>query len=412
MKTFYKIKRIAVLIALLLFGTPANTWATETALPSNTNPALVYWREFATMPEIDQDQFTRIREQIEVTDESREFAAKFDETFRRLAKTRTLTARCNWGDDLAEGPYLLLPYLTEARTIAQTVRVRAAVHFADGNEQAVVDELLSVYTLSSHISQSPILINLLVHYAIDRICAATIAEHFGQFSDDALRKLKAGIAGVPTPNTIADSVPTEQHFMAGWLRTELIKIRESEADAASAEAAARALLNNLFTVEQQDSAWNQFKQAGGSTVDGMIQLIDQANQDYHALEALCRKPVAKFLSEVKQFDQESKDSPNPIRRLVFPAISGAMSRELGNQVMEAMLNTAIEYRLEGNVALGASADPMGGKPFTKSVFQHAGQKAGFILESQIESTREKQMLFLLKPLPQYQVLGPNAGKEK
>ena len=410
MKTNFKFTNSRCLLATVLLAVASPVEANEPSLPDDTNPALLYWREFATLPDLDQELFARISQQSDIDEEFRNFTSRYDETFRRLGKIRRFTASCNWGDDLDEGPELLLTYLAKARDIARITRLRTRTHLAEGRESAAVNELLSLYTLSGHVAESPILINILVHYAMDKIGAAAIAENLGQFSKNSLVRLKAGLINAPRGKRIAESIDTEKRFMAGWFRDRLTQIQtENTGNSKASKAAAEILLRSLFSFDGKEDVWKTFAEFGASDVASLIDMIDQSNADYDQLEKLCRKPNTELMAAVEAFEKETMTSKNPIRRLIFPSISKAMSRELGNQIINAMVLTAIDIQLEGNGALDRSKDPIGGAAFSRLPFNHNGEPFGFILESELPSNRDNRHLFLLKSLPNVQPSGPDIG---
>lgn len=410
MKTMKKDLRNTIILCLALFKGGTDAQAAEPYLPTNTNPALLYWREFAILPDFDSDQFQTLAEQTEIDAAFRRYTERFNDTFRRLGKTDRLTAPCNWGDDLDEGPELLLPYLSKARDVARVGRLRVKVHLADNNESAAIDDLLSIHRLSSHVGSSPILINALVHYAMDKIFAATIAENLGSFSQESLRRLKAGLLRTPEAKPLADSIDTERRFMVGWFRQRLTEIlHEHGGDNAGAREATKNLFGYLFTIGEADDVWEAFEAANAKDVRGIIRLIDETNHEYDRLETVCRLPLAEAIQSSKAFDQESTASKNPIRREAFPAISKAVVRAAGNQVVRAMVLTAINYRLIGEAAFREAADPVSGAPFKVSEFKHDEAVVGFILASELEDDRDKRHLFLLKPTPNLQLSGSNIG---
>lgn len=400
---------ILLLITLMLgAGDPA--LALESFLPDDTNPALLYWREFAVMPEVNSKRVEELSNSAAITTDHLDFVTKFDATFRRLSKVRRFTGDCDWGDDLDEGPYLLLPYLSKARNVAKVAQLRARIHFENGENLKAVDELLSVYTLGGHIANSPILINLLVHYSIDRICAAIIAENLSLLSTESLRKLKDGMNASPKGKTIADTILTERHFMAGWLRNQLSKLTlESSDDHNAAFTKAEHLIRQMFDAKSSDKVWADFKAAGGTSVERLIELLDRSDADYEALESLCRKPNAEFLDQIAQFDQDSAKSSNPVRRWLFPSLAQSRTKEIGNRVLNEMVMTAIHSRLDGESAFNHSKDPIGGGAFKKSSFIHEGENVGFILESKFADSKERHHLFLLRPLRGLNLSGPDLG---
>ena len=406
-------KPIHLSILLLLSLTLAmreTARAQENYLPNETNPALLYWREFSVMPKVDSKRVDEMLQSLDTSKDDHDFVDQFDATFRRLSKVRRFTGECDWGDDLGEGPYLLLPYLSKARDIAKVTQLRARVHFEKGNDEQVVDELLSVYVLGGHLANSPILINLLVHYSMDKICASIIAENLFRFSSDSLTKLRDGIIASPRGKSIADTIPTERHFMAGWLRRQLSNLtHQFPNDTSVAFNKAEALIRQMFDAENGDKIWADFTTAGGTSIDAIIGLLDSSNSDYEQLESLFRKPSNEFLDQIGQFDTATKKSSNPVRRWLFPSLSKSKTKEIGSQVLYEMVQTAIQSRLVGESAFNLAKDAIGGGAFDKSTFTHEGQSAGFILRSKFADPDERQQLFLLQPLRGFVLSGPKIG---
>ena len=412
MKNTQSVLSVTTLLIALLLSTSDPLKAAPSTLPPDTNPALLYWREFAVMPETDSATMSRLLSSQTITQKHIDFSKRYDEMFRRLSKVRKFDAPCNWGDDLDEGPFLLLPYLAQAKNVATIARIRARVHRTENKEEEAVNDILSLYTLSGHIASSPILINILVHFSMEKIGAAIVAENLAYFSDDSLKRIKTGMMAAPKAKNIADTVATEKQFMAGWLRNQLNTIETQSADRPSeAYKKAELLVRNMFEASESDAVWESFRNAGGTSVEALIDLLDRTDSDYRALEALCRQPTAAYLSQMEQFDQKSKESANPVRRWIFPTMTRSKTRELGKDIVTAMVETAIDSRLLGNSALSQSKSPVDGQSFRKSAFTMDGKTIGFVLESRSPSPSAQKHLFLLTPINGLILNGPKLGEE-
>ncbi len=399
------------LLTAVLISTQSIANGASASLPPNTNPALLYWREFAVMPETDSATMSKLLANPSVTNEHVDFSQRYDELFRRLSKVQRFTADCNWGDDLDEGPFLLLPYLAQAKNVATIARIRARVHRTQDKEEQIVKDLRSLYTLSGHVASSPILINVLVHFAMEKIGAASIAENLAYFSKEALGKIKTGIAQAPQGKKIADTVETEKHFMAGWLREQLRAIEAEGPDGpAKAYEQAEHLVRNMFDTNESDAVWESFQEAGGNSVAALIGLLDRAASDYEALEALCRQSSSDYLKQIEQFDLESKESANPVRRWIFPTMTRSKTREIGTDIVNAMLEAAIVAQLNGTTPLSLTKSLNGGQTFRRSAFEREGKTIGFLLESQPTSPSAQRHLFLLTPINGLIMSGPQAGE--
>ena len=168
----------------------------------------------------------------------------------------------------------------------------------------------------------------------------------------------------------------------------------------------------MFDTDTSDQVWNDFTRAGGETVEGLIEILENSNAEYQRLEDFCRLPAAQVLEQLEAFERETKATENPVRRWLFPSLSKSKARELGNDVLMAMVQNAVDIKTKGDSAILQSKDPIGGSPFKKSIFEYQGSPAGFILESKIERSSDKRHLFLTKPIRGLSLSGPNIGKLK
>jgi hypothetical protein len=99
-------------------------------------------------------------------------------------------------------------------------------------------------------------------------------------------------------------------------------------------------------------------------------------------------------------------------REFFPALGNARKREFAIEAKLAMLQAAIVYKLRGDAALNAIADPFGDGPFTFRRFVLDGVDRGFELESKLNCRGHVEKLILIeKPGPAVRVDSKYAGQK-
>src|SRR5438045_7400232 len=88
------------------------------AFRTDINPALLYWQAFAVIPDLSADDqkylFDTEWRTRPMDERAGQLALRFDATFRFLRQAAASKPPCDWGIDMSEGPYALLPHLAKA----------------------------------------------------------------------------------------------------------------------------------------------------------------------------------------------------------------------------------------------------------------------------------------------------------
>lgn len=132
--------------------------------------------------------------------------------------------RCDWSLDYQDGIGLLLPHLAKARDLARLVALHARQEFAQGHWQAGVEDTTAILGLARHVGADPIMICLLVSYAIESIAIEATAPYLPELKALAPRLL-ADFEALPAAATFPQTVLNEKKHMAGWL---IEKLKEEE----------------------------------------------------------------------------------------------------------------------------------------------------------------------------------------
>lgn len=372
---------------------------------TDINPALIYWKEFLIHRDIDNEALTKNIHKAKIDQEYSDMVREYEETFKRLAKVRLMKANCDWGDDLSEGPSIMLPYLAHAKHLGLAARLRVRFHLEHNHQEQAVEDLSAAFLLARHTGSAPFLINVLVEYAMNKSTVTAVAENFHRFTPEALKELKHRLNVLPAGFSISDIIPTEKDYMAGWAERQIHKIKKQHGGGDKGANAVRELMNEFAG----NSFGDQLISAGDGTVDGVIKLIQATYPFYDEAGQLYQLPPEQFFSKMATFNKRMEQSNNPVLATLFPALDTSRMREIGNQVLWAMLHTAIEYRLNGSEGLNKVKDPIGENPFSISRYKYEGVDRGIILESQFQDESMNRQIFLEKTGKQFHLSGKNIG---
>lgn len=306
------------------------------------NPALLYWKALFIAQGLlhDADNPADLLAGNGTDSASQKFSQRFESVMQQLYKTSLEKAEVDWGDDLREGPNLLLPHLVTCRKLALVTRVRARVLMASDNESQVVRDLQAMYSLSARLKESPILINHLVSIAMDSLLGDILSEHLGSMSaesGDLIRTILESIAG---SKSIADCVPTEKEFMAGWLHDKILSI---QSDSAGDEILAMQQIGEMIIEISggEEGFWKQLKSHANHSLSGIMDLFDSISTDFDHLGSLVRSPYPQAMTQVAQFDKSSQNHNNPIRKAFFPAFLPILSKQWNADQEKQLIQSAI-----------------------------------------------------------------------
>lgn len=407
------IQKTLLLASILVMGHVQLTQAAGHKNIESINPALLYWKEIYLFQNIQGSKdLSTLRMSKVVTDDMKNFVVASNDIFSRLAQVRKTQVPCDWGDDLSEGPYLLLPHLTECRSLVYAIHIRNKVHAAEGDQESLLSDTLTMFTLNSHIAASPLLINVLVSIACDTIGANSLSENMHYFSQKNLIRIKKGLNNLPERNNIADCIPSEKNFMAGWLIKTMKEVTEDPTlNDEEKDTAFKNLLNEIMGLSGEPFI-KEKNNPNESIIKIFSKFIEDAEADYDELEKICRLNYLDGIKKLEAFEKETESSSNILRKLLFPAISNTKSKEFEHMITMSIVKAAIEYQLGNKNAAEIIVDPVSGKPFNHMPVMEGNKQVGFTLESQYQNPKANKRFFRMSPSPKsYHLTGKNAGTE-
>ncbi len=421
MKTAKCVKSICI---LMLLAGGASVGAGEEALRTDINPALLYYQAFLLAPEpmsrADMEYLgTKDGHRWKLPERFGKIVPGYDNQFKLVRVAARSTAPCDWGLDTGEGPNTLLPHMARVKAVAQAAVVRVRWELQHGLQAEARDDLLGTVAMARNVSRGGVLISTLVQIATEAIACDIVAENFGRFSADTLKRLADGFEAAPPRGTVAGCIPAEKTMCLDWLAR---RIQEMQAANPGDDAKAMKTLGELFDLmvvepktgpdanSAQTFSWERLVQAAGGTSQGVLKLIRDLDATAQELKAILTLPYGDFESRANAFKAEVRKSPNPLVPLMVPGWERARGREFRIQVYLAMIRAAVEYKLHGDSGFQAVTDPCGQGPFVLRRFVFQGVDRGFQLTSALNAPDSRSLIFVEKEGEPFHVDGPRVGQ--
>ena len=127
------------------------------------NAALVYWQAFSLMPELDESETASLDNVLA----GKKPDAQISKTLRQASESLRLLRRAKefrqieWGLEYDRGLELGLPHVSQSRKLSKLACARARIRFAQGDNQAAIDDVLATLFMARRIGEDPIVVNLL-----------------------------------------------------------------------------------------------------------------------------------------------------------------------------------------------------------------------------------------------------------
>lgn len=368
----FRLSMIALTISAALIG-PVQAWAeppkAEAVLAKNA--ALTYWRAFALLPKLDDDQQEALRK-LESIDRLGPLDKKLipvvessGASLKELHRAAAMPS-CDWGLAVEDGLNAMMPHLSMARELSRMARLRAQLRFEQGQAAGAIEDATAVMALGRHAGSDGLLISLLIDYAVERQAIRLIAAYLPKLDSDALEKLSRKLDELPAAKTPHEAILTEKEVFLEWAIRELAK-----------EGAKEELLQ--FLQSSDDPAVKAFK---GLSPAQLRKSLIELRAFYDKLAEIVLLPPEK----VKKAEAELIADPGlertaaKIAEGLAPAVAASRQAQAVYQTRLAMLRAAVAVADQGRQALSRKdhQDPFGGGPFKYAPFD-----GGFELTSKL-----------------------------
>jgi hypothetical protein len=335
------------------------------------NAALKYWQGFAQLPALDEQQRKQLGDWEKLSPDAAHrllSATGVEKSLQYLHRGARLP-RCDWSLDYEDGIGLLLPQLDRSRTLALLACLRARQAFADGRPSEGLDDVLAAMTLGRHVAVDPIMISLLVGYAIDQQAVNALAPVLPKLDAAALRRLGEGLDGLPSAATIEQTLIFEQRCFSGWAIRWLKDLERSGA------GDLRAKVRTLLSDDSEDSK-AILRLVDDGSARRLIQALEALGPFYEEQRRLAGLRRDQFLAQWP--DAQRRQSANPVARAILPALEKVVDARDRARARLALLKAAIAVVRDGQGALAQHPDPFGSGPF-----EYKALPRGFELRSKL-----------------------------
>ena len=330
------------------------------------NAAMQYWQAFSKLPTLNKDQEKLLADgnSIPLDAAAQELIDASRASMMYLRRGAALS-RCDWCLDYNDGMGLLLPHLGKARELARFAALHVRQECERGDKRAAQADAHAIMVLARHVGRDPILICLLVQYAIEGLVVDLVAPIVPELKTPYAKAL-ALHEGLPSAATLQQGIGIEQKYMAQWA---IKKLKEEE----RRERGAGLKLWRTF-LEGSDVP-DPIRQI--QSLDEVLKMAEEGLPVYEQLAKLLALPKDQFDAQYPEFKEKTK-ATNPLFSLLLPAVDQVRAKEFRNQARAAMLLAATAVAESGPEKLKEIKDPFGTGPFEYRVLD-----PGFELKSKL-----------------------------
>ena len=195
----------AIFAAAMSFTTPVTALALQQPQSETTaNAALRYWVIFS---QISQDRAETLRnidfdklltaDDVKAAFTSAEFSIEHLDVVTSLIEA-TRIPRCDFGVDMRQGPYALMPHLGQIRTCSRVLRLDARRLLLEGRHDEAAQRVAAILRLATHVSGDKIMISSLVAVAVAELGFAegTKILEAGKLSPATVTELQSALAAM------------------------------------------------------------------------------------------------------------------------------------------------------------------------------------------------------------------------
>lgn len=381
---------------------------------TNLNPALVYWQAYALLPDLSEadDQRVGDRRQARNDDATKTLAERFDGSFKLLHRAAQLQGQVDWGIDLSDGPFAMLPQLAKAKRMAQAATFRGNYYLASGREKDVMRDLGDAFVLGRHVGSDRVLISSLVQIAMENIVTTFVAENYYRLNNESLTDLQQIFATAPPRGTVARCIDTEQYAFVDWYRRKVEQIQKTHPNEQEAMKEIRVLILSTLAEGEDTNMVDKLIAASGGTSAGLKAHLVQTGKFCDELELIMDLPYAAYTQRAAEFMARINSDNQPLLQAIMPAILKSRNREFRAVAKMAMVQAAIELRRAGADGFNAVRDPFGDGPLGFERFYHDGVDRGFRLTSALPADKggPETLIFIESPGTPIMVEGLKAGQ--
>lgn len=367
---------------MLLFASSASAQPRAAKGDPADNAALRYWRAFDGFSQLNKEQ-EKILEDWRTTPLDQASAALVkDSAALKGLHQGAKQAYCDWGLDYDDGVGMLLPHLARARTLARIACLRARWKFHEGKPREAVDDIVAAMILGRHSGADPVLISILVGYAIERMALEAVQADFAKLDPETLKYLAQKVEHLPQTATVRQAMLNERDSFITWMIRE---VKKTEA----AKPGTWKELVPMFTGQPENP--QVLREA--TSADRFVQLLDELKPVYDEMAQLMALPPEQFAAQWPEFLSKKK-SANVLAGLLLPALDKVVNASRQAETRITLLKAAIAVAQGGEAKLKDFPDPGGSGPF-----DYKPIAGGFRLQSRMRDAKGEPITFYAGQAP-------------
>jgi hypothetical protein len=305
---------------------------------SGGDAAVVYKQAFATLPQDPADRDLLDRWQSAPFDAaSLALLAKCQPALDLLAKAAAIK-ECDWKLNYEQGLALQLPYLGQARLLAEAASFKVRQLCAQRKFDAAGKLAADVLRLARQIETQQVLVARLVGFGLEQMIAGGICRYLPEFPAAASRHLSSSLAALPAIGGLSATWMMEGRMAAitihrGGKGLPPQAVAGIPKDGPAREALAKEIAH----------AWEQAARVAEAPLPDALKHAGEVARIAQGVSASAQQ----FLSD---FDV-----------LLYQEARAAVLRDL--------FATAVDMQANGRGALASHADPFGAGPFTEQAIE-------------------------------------------
>lgn len=317
-----------------------------------SNAAIKYWQAFGQLPELTAEQQRKLDSRGPFDADRLRILEAAGGSLISLHRGARMST-CDWALDYADGPYMALPHIERARTLARLACLRARWHFEQGRPEAAAADLADVLVLARHLGREPIFLCFLVRSAIEQSAIDIAAAHLPRMDADILGAFGALLRALPPAASLGGCVHEKRRHVVDWLTARMRACAKNPKEDWKTE---------LLRVFGPEDAGRALANAADSAA-GVVRLLEDVAHRYDDLEKLLARPRAEFAEKWPAFLKEAR-AANPAGSTLLPPMDKLLVFEATSYARLALLRAAVAVARGGEGRLKDFPDPYGTGPFT------------------------------------------------
>jgi hypothetical protein len=352
--------RSRVTLGLLITLTASAVRGQEIRLEDNA--ALQYWQAFSMFSEESRTMLDATEVGGRVGGDVREWLNDDNARLEYLHAGAAMS-RCEWGLDFRKGPETLMPHLGQARYLAKLALLRAGHRFEHGRSRDGIDDVMATFELAKDVGDTPVILSLLVRYAIENMAIDMLGRHIPDMDRSALDHLATLLEPLPAEDSLKRVWPAQSEYMIGWALEQVGRIERQAAGDPAKWAEGLLELRKYF-----GGGDDRLRAAANNEVPAPAQVratLQKLKDVLAELEKATDLPPAEQDKRVAEVQRPLEGDPVAMILIPKPQQSVFLTRRRW-QTRHAMLDAAVGIAREGEGALKDKrfADPFGeGAPF-------------------------------------------------